>query len=158
MNTVMVARAAAFAAEQHGNQVDKCKEPYVNHLRRVADAVAHNGFTYEVVAWLHDVVEDTDTTVDDIDHHFGFVVAGAVDRLSRRPFPAETHREYIERIIELVGPGPRGRLFAIRIKIADILDNIDPSRKTPEGFLPREYMGMLESRYLPALRKLTAEL
>lgn len=146
--------ARAFAIAHHGDQVDKCGMPYVGHLERVATFVEgwlSPGFSTEVVvaAWLHDVVEDTDTTVGDVEAAFGMRVGELVDLLTRRPHPEETHAEYIERVC--ADPD------AVIIKIADVLDNMDPNRRNSEGNRPDEYDGML-TRYHKALARLVREL
>lgn len=76
MNTD-IESAAAFAKRVHGDQRDRFSgEPYVGHLSRVADGAAVLAEAYGVdprlaatVGWLHDAVEDTDATIDDIRKH-----------------------------------------------------------------------------------------
>ncbi|MTJ93609.1 MAG: HD domain-containing protein, partial [Desulfovibrio sp.] len=76
----LIARAAAFAAEAHAavGQVRKYTgEPYVEHPRAVARLVADAGGDDAMVAaaWLHDVVEDTRVSLDEIRGQFGDAVA-----------------------------------------------------------------------------------
>lgn len=81
-----VDRARALATHMHAGQVDKLGAPYIEHPARVAGRVraAGDGDDAEVVAWLHDVVEDTDVTLAEIDRDFGPVIARAVDAITRR--------------------------------------------------------------------------
>jgi hypothetical protein len=71
----------------------------------------------EVVAWLHDVVEDTDVTLDEIDRDFGRRIADAVDAITRRD--GEGDRYY-----RRVAANPIARL----VKVHDIADNTAPER------------------------------
>src|SRR5436189_202774 len=76
-NVVLVSRAADFAARQHVGQRRKgiAQEPYINHLAEVALLIADatEGADPELVAaaWLHDTVEDTETTREDLEQTFG---------------------------------------------------------------------------------------
>ena len=56
--------ARAIAEKAHADQVDKAGEPYIGHPAHVAASV--EGDKAKAVAWLHDVVEDTSTTFDDL--------------------------------------------------------------------------------------------
>ena len=78
-----LARELAFA--QHEGQYDKLGQPYIFHVESVAKGVAHLGAEYETIAWLHDIVEDTDTTLDDIELQFGARVRREVDAITQRP-------------------------------------------------------------------------
>lgn len=64
MDIVTVARNIAIKA--HQGQTRWGGEPYITHPEAVAKAVAHLGPVFEAVAWLHDVLEDTETTLDDL--------------------------------------------------------------------------------------------
>ena len=82
----MFNKALQFATEAHGSQVRKYTgEPYITHPIAVADIVRTvEGHTEEmlVAAVLHDVVEDTDVTIDDICKEFGTVVGMYVEYLT----------------------------------------------------------------------------
>ncbi len=119
MNTLSrLTRAYEFAAQRHVGQRRKgeAAEPYVNHLTEVADLVAQatDGADVEVViaAVLHDTVEDTDTTFEDIALCFGDRVARIVaevtdatslPKLERRRLQVEhaAHASREARIIKL---------------------------------------------------------
>ena len=60
-----VERAKALALRAHAGQVDRAGEPYAGHPARVAARVRTD--EARVVAWLHDVVEDTDVTLAEIE-------------------------------------------------------------------------------------------
>lgn len=120
----MVWRAMCWAALAHADQVDKAGEPYITHPRRVAQRVwylvsARQRRTAQAAAWLHDVVEDTTTTLDDLaEAGFPDDVLDVVDRLTRRP--GQSTESYITRI--------RSDAIARAVKAADLIDNTDPDR------------------------------
>ncbi|MBB2201058.1 HD domain-containing protein [Gluconacetobacter tumulisoli] len=85
--TDLVSRAAAFATAAHagvGQRRKYTNEPFIVHPRRVAELVASTGARDEVVAaaWLHDVVEDTNVTLAEIEAVFGAEIATLVDMVT----------------------------------------------------------------------------
>ena len=76
--------AAVFAAQRHAGQRRKgmAQEPYINHLLEVAGLLAHGSDPVDVnlvaAGLLHDVVEDTPTTIEEVTQHFGPDVAALV--------------------------------------------------------------------------------
>lgn len=113
----LVQLAQAIAIRAHEGQVDKSGHPYIGHPARVAQRVRGDDAA-EIVAWLHDVVEDTEVSLGDLRRQFpGFVVA-AVDAMSKRP--GEQPDDYYLRV--------RGNPIARAVKLADIADNMDPAR------------------------------
>ena len=82
----MVDKAFYFAVEAHKNQRRRTGEPYIYHPIEVATIAAHDiglGRTSIICAMLHDVVEDTEYTLDDINTMFGEKVARVVDGLTK---------------------------------------------------------------------------
>lgn len=82
---MLTMRARAFAAAAHLGQKRKYTgDPYIVHPIAVADMVARKGGTTEMVAaaLLHDVVEDTPVTSEEIHEKFGPVIGGLVDELT----------------------------------------------------------------------------
>lgn len=117
----LIERARALAVSAHEGQVDKSGQPYIQHPARVAARVAKQLGTHHpavAVAWLHDVVEDTTVTMEDIAHHFGDDIAAAVDALTKRK--GESPEHYYARV--------RAHPWALTVKAADIADNTDPQR------------------------------
>lgn len=110
-------RARALAIQAHAGQVDKAGKPYIEHPQRIASRVAGDDLAARV-AWLHDVVEDTDVTPEEIRRQFGDATAKAVDALTRRR--DEDSDAYYARV--------RSNRTALRVKLADIADNTDPER------------------------------
>lgn len=110
-------RAIAIAADAHAGQLDRAGAPYVLHPLRVMDASESE--VERMVAVLHDVVEDSAWTLDGLRAEgFSEEVVSAIDAVSRRE--GEPYMEFVER----AAAHPLGA----RIKRADLLDNLDPSR------------------------------
>src|SRR5438094_10661430 len=80
----LVSEAADLAARRHNGMARKGRgnEPYINHLAEVASLLAEvtDGTDAELVAagWLHDTIEDTATTRDELAQKFGERVAALV--------------------------------------------------------------------------------
>jgi len=112
-----LARAIALAAQYHEGQTDKGGRPYVFHpLRLMLKALTE---PEQIAAVLHDTIEDTDLTLDDLRKEgFSDEIVEAIDRLSRRE--DETYHEFILRIKE--------NRLAARVKILDLQDNMDLTR------------------------------
>ncbi|MEZ5997501.1 MAG: HD domain-containing protein [Hyphomonas sp.] len=108
-------RALALAVRQHAGQADKAGAPYILHVLDVWQAVRADGHdeTHQVAALLHDVVEDTDTTIAEIEQTFGAAVAAAVEALTHRP--NEPNADYLAR----VKANPVARI----VKLADSRNN-----------------------------------
>ncbi|OWA34119.1 GTP pyrophosphokinase [Saccharibacillus sp. O16] len=112
-----LARAIALAAQHHEGQTDKGGRPYIFHpVRLMLKALTEQE---QIVAVLHDTIEDTELTLDDLRREgFSEEIVEAVDRLSRRD--DETYHEFILRIKE--------NRLAARVKILDLQDNMDLTR------------------------------
>ena len=109
--------AIALAVKAHIGQVDKAGQAYILHPLRVMFAV--EGEVARMVAILHDVVEDSHFSLDDLrDMGYSDEVLSALNCLTRRD--DETYMEFVER----AKANPIARL----VKIADIEDNIDIRR------------------------------
>jgi len=115
--STLVDLARSIATKAHEHQIDKSGQPYIGHPVRVAERVRGDDAA-EVVAWLHDVVEDTNVTLDDLRAHFSDVIVDAVDAMSKRN--AEPIDDYYARV--MANPVARA------VKLADIADNTDPRR------------------------------
>lgn len=73
MEIKLILRAAAFAAKAHAKQMRKTgDQPYINHLLRVAQAAGDAGLSEEAIAaaLLHDVIEDTKVTIEELSDEF----------------------------------------------------------------------------------------
>ncbi|RKR92669.1 HD domain-containing protein [Micromonospora pisi] len=114
-----VADADRLAEAAHRGQVDKAGNPYIDHPRAVAKELYVHGDNAVMAGLLHDVVEDTNITLDDL-RVAGYPeeVVAAVDSVTRRP--DEPYMDLIRR----AAANPLGRL----IKLADNRHNSDPER------------------------------
>ena len=117
MNKLNLERAIEIAAAAHRGQTDKAGQPYILHPLRVMLACV--GQAAKIVAVLHDVVEDTDWTLEALRAEGASVdVLAALDSVTRRD--QETYSEFIERAAR----NEIGRA----VKVADLQDNLDLSR------------------------------
>ena len=139
-------KADAFAREKHGTQRTKEGAPYIEHPRKVSTFV--DDFTEKVVALLHDTVEDTDTTVEEIRKIFGDRVAECVNLLTKPD--GVTYDDYIDYLINY------GNVTAMHVKLADLTHNSDLSRLGDKVSDP-ENIGRAE-KYKRAKAKIEAAL
>lgn len=121
---ILIAKAKRFADKAHGAQMYG-KFPYTYHLGGVASLVATRmkgkpmASTYVAVAWLHDVLEDTDTTFEKLVSEFGTLIAEQVMVLTK--LPGIPYERYIQNCIEFD--------IAREVKICDTLFNLTESFK-----------------------------
>lgn len=108
-------KAIDFAKMAHKGQVDKAGKDYILHPMFIADQMDTE--IEKTVAYLHDVVEDTKYTLDDL-RDFGSEVVDAVDHLTRRK--NEDYFDYIDRVKE--------NELARKVKLADLKHNADLTR------------------------------
>lgn len=110
-------QAISLAAKQHEGQVDKANAPYILHPLRVMLNVPT--IEHKIVAVLHDILEDTETTIEDL-YQFGFQehIIDAIVALTKKQ--GETRLEAAQRA--------RQNPIARVVKLADINDNMDLSR------------------------------
>jgi guanosine-3',5'-bis(diphosphate) 3'-pyrophosphohydrolase len=118
----VVQKARSFAAKAHGLQQRKYEDaPFVVHLDRVVQLLRDHGFDAPVLlaaAYLHDVVEDTDATIQDVLDDFGPEVAELVYWLT----DAEQGSRKIRKIMSAWRLS-RAPIEAKLIKLADLADN-----------------------------------
>ena len=129
--------ARAIATQAHAGDVDKAGRPYIEHPERVAARLTDPDAV--VVALLHDVLEDTELTADDLR------AAGATD-LQVQALEALTHAKDVPnedywRALRLVP-------LAWLVKVADLADNTDPARI---ALLAPERQDYFRTKYRSAL-------
>lgn len=138
-DAALLTRAALVAAEAHAGQTRKGgKIPYVNHVIEVAHLVAEAGGTPEMVAaaLLHDVVEDSDATAEDVGCAFGPCIATLVAGMTDDPDWEGLPRQEKKRLQAAhMATAPRA---VRRIKIADQTSNVRDVGRLPEGWTHRE--------------------
>ncbi|VAW94449.1 Guanosine-3',5'-bis(Diphosphate) 3'-pyrophosphohydrolase [hydrothermal vent metagenome] len=110
-------KAVSIAKFAHQGQVDKAGVDYINHPIRVMNAV--DDVKEKIVAVLHDVVEDSDITLEDLRKQgFEDDVVIAVGCLTK--VPGETYEQFIGRV--------KSNSLARNVKLQDLKDNMDLSR------------------------------
>jgi len=140
--------AVAIAAQAHGHQRDRSDTFELAHAVQVASALGDGATADELAAAaLHDVLEDTPWTADDLrDAGVPPLVVEAVKHVTRIEEPEkETYSAFIDRTA--AADGEAGRI-ARRVKLADLLTNIERIRTLPEA------EGMRRKRYVPAVEKI----
>ena len=122
---VLLTRAADYAARQHGAQRRKgeAAEPYINHLTEVAALLAEATGGQDVVllmgGLLHDTLEDTDATYEDIEQRFGPEVAALVAEVTDDKSLPKEERKRLQ-IAKTAGKSRRAKL----LKLADKTSNL----------------------------------
>ena len=147
--------AYALAAEAHKEQRRKTGEPYIIHPIAVARIVAEElelGANPVIAAFLHDVVEDTDYTIEDIRERFGNDVAflvGVVTKQKKDKYEKSKQVDNYRQILASVQYDVR----AILIKLADRLHNM----RTLDSMRPDKQMkiaGETDYCYAPLAKRL----
>ncbi len=132
-----IERAIEVAYEAHKGMMRKAGGPYILHPIEVAQIVATEvglGSTSVICALLHDVVEDTDLTLEDLQREFGAKVADIVDGLTKIKVYNKSwvvqKAENFKKILFALGKDVR----VILIKLADRLHNM----RTMDAMLPKK--------------------
>ena len=110
-------KAEIIARKAHAGQVDKAGEDYFNHPKRVADNFYEDDDI--IVALLHDVIEDTSVTLDQLKNEgFSEAIINALDAITKKE--GESYDQFIERV--------KDNPIALKVKLADLRDNMDIHR------------------------------
>jgi (p)ppGpp synthase/HD superfamily hydrolase len=120
--------------------------PYVLHPLRVMNRVRKAGGDEDamIVAVLHDVFEDTDTSLEGMECKFNSRVVDCLDVLTRKKFVS------YESYIHLIGNN-KNRDLTVLVKLCDIADNLQLAKEHP---LPAARQATLTARYLKAQKYL----
>ncbi len=126
-NLELVQKAYVFAAAAHAGQTRLSGEPYLSHPLAVAHTLAELGFDEATVVagLLHDTVEDTKATIEELDENFGEDVADIVDgvtKISLIPFDSkeDAQAENIRKMILAMSHDMR----VLMVKLADRIHNM----------------------------------
>ncbi|MDP3996103.1 MAG: GTP pyrophosphokinase [bacterium] len=116
-NHIQIEKALEIALDAHRGQVDKAGKAYILHpLRLLVEAKTEEE---QIVALLHDVVEDSDVTLDGLrTAGFSDSIIKAINLLTRRS--EDTYEDFIEKV--------RTNELARHIKILDLRDNMQIDR------------------------------
>lgn len=119
--TEMTKKALSLSFEAHKDQKDKSGMPYIFHPFHLAEQMKDEAAT--IVALLHDVVEDSDYTFEDLKREgFGPQILEALELLTHDP--KVPYKDYVAKI--------KGNELAKAVKLADLAHNSDLSRMAPE--------------------------
>jgi GTP pyrophosphokinase len=152
----LLRRAYVFSAMEHKGQVRHSGEPYLVHPLEVADILADMRLDHVAVAsgLLHDVVEDTLTTIERIDELFGTEVAHVVEgvtKLGAIPFSSSEERQaesFRKMLLAMVDD-----IRVIMVKLADRLHNMRTLHHMPEDRRARTAQETLDI-YAPIANRL----
>lgn len=115
--TPMTRKAMKIAYAAHAGQADKTGVPYIYHPIHLAESMTEEKAV--ITALLHDVVEDTDITIDDLAREgFHADILTALTLLTHNP--AEEYMDYISRLSTCP--------LARKVKLADLRHNSDVTR------------------------------
>ena len=145
-NSDLIYKSLEIVTRLFNDKNDKGGMPYVIHLLKVYSGVSD--YLEKVCALLHDVVEDTDVSYDDlIDIGYNKEVIDILRILTK--LKGEDYKDYITRIID------SGNKNAMNIKLADLRHNMDPTRiKNPTT---NDYE-RISKRYEPAYQRILNKL
>ncbi len=141
-----ILQAINFAADKHKYQKRKNRDhpPYINHLIHVVHILWDTGKVRDmptlVAAALHDTLEDTKTTEEELASHFGEDVLGLVQEVTDdKSLPKATRKQLqIEHAPDI---SPRAK----HIKLADKIDNVrDVSHNPPSDWSPERLIAYLD--------------
>lgn len=124
MQTDAVKAAIIYATNKHKDQKYGETSPYTEHLAHVAEVLRrfkHDSEELQIAAWLHDVVEDTDTSLFQVEILFGRSVADLVGRVTNEPGKnrKERHKKTYPKI--------QASKDATTLKLADRIANVERS-------------------------------
>jgi hypothetical protein len=116
----MLNKAIEIAAKAHAGQVDKGGNPYILHPLRVMQNFCDDGDeSAQICAVLHDVVEDTSVTLDDLrSEGFSEAIITSLDCLTKRK--GESYDDFISRVLM--------NKLACKVKRGDLADNMNLTR------------------------------
>jgi guanosine-3',5'-bis(diphosphate) 3'-pyrophosphohydrolase len=123
----LVLRAAAFAADKHRLQrrKDADASPYINHPLALADILCSEGGITDAnvlaAALLHDTVEDTETSADELAERFGPIIAGIVAEVTDDKTLAKEERKRLQ-VLKASTKSDGAKLVKLADKISNLRD------------------------------------
>jgi guanosine-3',5'-bis(diphosphate) 3'-pyrophosphohydrolase len=130
-------KALKFAADKHRDQrrKDSDSSPYINHLIEVAEILSRVGGITDLAtlqaAILHDTVEDTETTLEELEEQFGSEVRQLVEELTDNKRLSKAVRKILQ-----IEHAPDLSARAKQIKIADKICNVRDVTHSPPAHWP----------------------
>ncbi len=151
-------KAKEFALNAHGQQMYGNK-PYVVHLEHVHEVMkryrnTNTDVLIQIAAWLHDVLEDTETLKAELVRNFGEEVADIVYRVTDEPGADRTERKH------KTYPKIRDNFNATMVKLCDRIANVEASSDVPEklNMYKNEYLEFRDAVYTQDLESLLGDL
>lgn len=135
----LILKALKFAADKHRHQrrKDAASSPYINHPIEVAECIWNVGACQDVnvicAALLHDTVEDTETSFEEVDSEFGKVIGDMVREVTDDKSLPKARRKELQ-----VEHAPHLSVGAKHIKMADKTCNVKDIHKTPPPHWSKE--------------------
>ena len=142
--TPLTIKAMSLAYHAHQGQKDKSGVPYIFHPLHQAESMEDEISC--CAALLHDVVEDTDITLEQLAAEFPAAVVEAVGLLTHDP--DTDYFDYVR--------GIKSNSIAVKVKLADLSHNMDASRFAGVE-VPKERIGYFRDKYTKALAILLEE-
>lgn len=112
----LLERSIIFATEKHKGQVDKGGQPYILHPLRVMGNCS--SIETKIVGILHDILEDTETTKEDLLEFLPNYIVNSIINLTR--LKNESYENYLERVSK--------DYYATQVKLMDLKDNMNLDR------------------------------
>jgi GTP diphosphokinase / guanosine-3',5'-bis(diphosphate) 3'-diphosphatase len=128
----LVVRALSFAAKKHRDQrrKDVFSTPYINHPIALVDVLLETGQVRDSVplcaAALHDTIEDTDTTLEELQLHFGAAIASVVAEVTDDKTLPKITRKHLQ-----IEHAARASQPAKLVKLADKICNLEDLLVSP---------------------------
>lgn len=125
-----IKKARDLAIEEHGHQMYDCSKPYIYHLDAVAKILKPYGADAQIIGYLHDIVEDTDTSLQEIEDEFGRFISTCVDILTDEPGRTrEERKEPTYKKVTFFTADEEKYNVSLIVKAADRLANLEAGRK-----------------------------
>ena len=130
-------RARTLARAKHKNQ-NYGSVPYYVHLEAVSQLASPFGTDAMIVAQLHDIVEDTETSIDELAADFGYLIADAVAYMSDgKQTDRQLRKEEINQRLASLDITEEAARIALIVKACDRLANVRASLRSPERYFER---------------------
>jgi len=148
MSVTLVEFAREYAFKAHSSQMYGT-QPYIYHLDAVVGVLLEFGFTdetFQVAGYLHDIVEDTAITLEDLDQFFNAGIVSIVDGVTSEPGPNRKTRN------AATYPRIAEDIRRVIVKLADRIANVRHSKETGSDLFKmyqKEYPEFRAALYAP---------
>lgn len=136
--TLLTNKALRLAYAAHHGQTDKSGQPYIFHPYHLAEQMTDE--VSACAALLHDVVEDTELTIEELEREFPKEVTEALRLLTHQA--GTDYFDYVRAI--------RKNPVAMKVKLADLAHNSDETRFAGCGDIPAERLAKWREKYAKA--------